>query len=508
MPEPDKVTADLDLLVRARYPLLALLTYEERRASELLGALARRQKKNLLQWDVNDGLRLVEGPHHQPLNDPLKDPLDVLRAIMQFTPPSFYILKDFHPYLKKPEVARQLRDCASALQRSFKTVFLLSPEIELPMELEKAVTLVDLPVPDEAAMGKLFEDFLVGARRNERVKVDLNPADRERIVRGVMGLTLEEAERVFSRALLKDLRIDGGDVTAVLEEKKQIVRKSGVLEYYSAEESLSDVGGLELLKVWVGQRSAAFQEKARAFGIPRAKGVLILGVQGCGKSLAAKAIASAWRLPLLRLDVGRLFSAYIGSSESNMRRALKTAESVAPAVLWIDEIEKAFSGVQSSGATDAGTASRIFGTFLTWMQESPAQTFVVATANQIEHLPPELMRKGRFDEIFFVDLPGVEERAEILRIHLLRRKRDPAGFDVAGLAKAADQFSGAELEQAVISALFEAFQKGRDLATEDLLKALHASVPLAVTMQEQIAALRSWARLRTRPAAAQAGTRA
>jgi SpoVK/Ycf46/Vps4 family AAA+-type ATPase len=279
-----------------------------------------------------------------------------------------------------------------------------------------------------------------------------------------------------------------------------VVRKSGLLEYFAADEKLANVGGMECLKQWLSRRGSAFGEAARKFGLPEPKGLLLLGVQGCGKSLTAKAIASAWRLPLLRLDMGRIFSGLVGSSEENLRRAIRVAEGVAPAVLWVDEIEKGMSGVASSGRTDGGVSARVFGALLTWLQEKTAPVFVVATANQIEALPPELLRKGRFDEIFFIDLPAAPEREEILRIHLARRGRKPEGFPLDALAAAAEGFSGAELEQAVISALYDAFAEAKELAPAHVERALRETVPLAVTMREEIERLREWAKHRTRPA--------
>ncbi len=285
-----------------------------------------------------------------------------------------------------------------------------------------------------------------------------------------------------------------------MAEKQQLIRKSGVLEYFDTQEQVADIGGMEVLKAWLGSRSPAFTDKAQRFGLPAPRGVLLLGVQGCGKSLTAKAVAQLWRLPLLRLDVGRIYSGIVGSSEQNIRRALQMAETVAPCVLWIDEIEKALAGVQSSGMSDAGVTSRIFGTINTWMQEKTKPVFVVATANDISQLPPELLRKGRFDEIFFVDLPAAEERREIFEIDLRRRKRDITQFDLDRLAKEAVGFSGSEIEQAVISALYAAFEADRDITTEDISGAIKETVPLFYTMREDIDMVRRWAKGRARPA--------
>jgi SpoVK/Ycf46/Vps4 family AAA+-type ATPase len=295
-------------------------------------------------------------------------------------------------------------------------------------------------------------------------------------------------------------------VPLVLEEKRQVIRKSGLLEYFAADARLADVGGLASLKTWLSRRRNAFGEAARTFGLPEPKGLLLLGVQGCGKSLTAKAVAASWELPLLRLDMGRIFSGLVGSSEENLRRAIRVAESVAPVVLWVDEIEKGLSGMGGSGTADAGVSARVFGALLTWLQEKTAPVFVVATANRIEALPPELLRKGRFDEIFFIDLPEAAERAEILGIHLAKRRRDPAAFQLPALAERTGGFSGAELEGLVLAALYDAFAEGTELAQRHLEAALGETLPLSVTMREEIARVRDWARTRTRPASGPAGS--
>ncbi|MCL4789144.1 MAG: AAA family ATPase, partial [Verrucomicrobia bacterium] len=303
-----------------------------------------------------------------------------------------------------------------------------------------------------------------------------------------------------ARTIVKQDRLRGEDVGAVFSEKQQIIRKSGLLEYCATTESFANVGGLRVLKEWLTKRAVAFTSEARAFGLPPPKGILLLGVQGCGKSLCAKAVSNLWRLPLLRFDMGRMFGSLVGSSEENVRRAIAVAESVAPAILWVDEIDKAFAGSQSSGVTDGGTTARVFGTFVTWLSEKTAPVFVVATANTISQLPPELLRKGRLDEIFFVDLPSRDERQEVFRIHLTKRGREPAHFDLAALAEASASFSGAEIEEAINSALYDAFDVRGELTTQHVLHALAQTVPLARTMDEQIGCLRHWAEGRARNA--------
>ena len=323
----------------------------------------------------------------------------------------------------------------------------------------------------------------------------------ERVVKAALGLTESEAANVFAKILVEDRAFNLEDLPRILDEKRQIIRKTGLLEFCQLSEEMGNVGGLEALKGWLDSRSDAFSEKAREFGLPEPKGLLLLGVQGCGKSLTAKAIASQWRLPLLRLDVGAVMNAFVGSSEENMRKAIRVAESLAPCILWLDEIEKGFSGVGGRGADgDSGTTARVFATFLTWLQEKTKPVFVIATANSIEHLPPEMLRKGRFDEIFFIDLPSGKEREEIFRIHLRRRERDPAAYDTDALAQASSGMSGAEIEAIVVEGLWRAFPLGRDVNQEDLVSAIRETVPLSRTMAESIDALRAWARSRARPA--------
>ncbi len=377
---------------------------------------------------------------------------------------------------------------------------LISPLLEIPAELEKEITVLNYPLPSREDLGELLDKIVQDVRQFKQVIIDLDDAGRERLLQAALGLTLGEAENVFAKIIVKDERLSGDYVNEVAAEKQQIIRKSGLLEYCATSENFGNVGGLAALKEWLNKRATAFTEDARAFGLPAPKGILMLGVQGCGKSLCAKAVANQWQLPLLRFDMGRMFGSLVGSSEENVRRAIAVAESVAPAILWVDEIDKAFAGSQGSGATDGGTTARVFGTFLTWLSEKTAPVFVVATANDISQLPPELLRKGRLDEIFFVDLPSQEERQEIFRIHLQRRHRPPEQFDLAALADAGKDFSGAEIEEAINSALYDAFYTHQDIVTESILTALSQTVPLAKTMDEQINRLRRWAEGRARNA--------
>jgi SpoVK/Ycf46/Vps4 family AAA+-type ATPase len=396
---------------------------------------------------------------------------------------------------------RQIRDLGSALGPTRKTLVFLSPVLTLPRELEKDMTILDLPLPTYEELSQLLDDSIGRPSSARKFQVQLKPQERDALVKAAQGLTLKEAENAFAQAIVRDNVLDAQDIQAVISEKRQVIRKSGLLEYYGVDADLADVGGMDVLKDWLRKRVRAFSDEARAYGLPQPRGILLMGVQGCGKSLVAKTIARQWQLPLLRMDMSMIFQGYIGSSEQNMRNATKTAESLAPVVLWIDEIEKAFSGVEGSGSSDAGTTARVVGTFLTWIQEKTAPVFVVATANEVRELPPELLRKGRLDEIFFVDLPRSRERAEIFAIHLHKVRREPMKYDLPELVGASRGFSGAEIEQAIIAGLHESFFDGRELETRDILKAIRDTVPLSRTMREKVEELRVWARDRARPVA-------
>jgi ATP-dependent 26S proteasome regulatory subunit len=491
--------AELNTYIRARYPLLWVVTPEEERAQQTIIGLAEAQRKLLLFWSSTMGL---VNPHESKQTDTGKrDPLAVLSAILQDEGSCIYVLRDFHPFLKDPNVVRRLREVAFGLRTSNKTVILLGPVLRIPPELEKEVTVVDFELPNTDRLSLTLDDILARMTEKGEVEISLDKRQRGQLIRACLGLTENEATDALAKAIIQaGGRLTGEAIEAVIAEKQQIIRKSGLLEFYANEEEIENVGGLATLKVWLRKRVRAFGDEAARWSLPAPKGILLVGVQGCGKSLVAKAVANSWRLPLLRLDVGRLFASLVGSSEENLRNAIKVAESIAPVVLWVDEIEKGFSGVGSSNVSDAGTAARVFGAFITWLQEKKKPVFVIATANQVHHLPPELVRKGRFDEIFFVDLPDAAERTEIWRIHLNKRNRDPAQFDLASLAMNSEGLSGAEIEQAVIAGLYEAFDQNRPLTLDDLLDVLQETVPLSMMMAEEIDALRQWAKQRARRA--------
>lgn len=487
------VDKELETLIRARYPLIYIVSWEEKRVEDALRNIAQARGRKIFFWTITQGMAL--NPNQR--DSATRDPMAALDFVMDSREQALFVLKDFHAFISDVTITRRLRDLTAALKTSYKTLIILAPNLKLPSELEKDVTVVDYGLPDLKDLDQILEGIIQAVKENPHVETALTDIERDQILKAAQGLTANEAENVLAKSLVEKQRFD---VDIILSEKEQIIRKSGILEYYPFSERIGDVGGLNLLKEWMEKRTVAFTEQARDFGLPSPRGVLLLGVQGCGKSLSAKAIGALWRLPLLRLDVGRIFAGIVGSSEENMRKAIRVAESVSPCILWLDELEKGFSGTQSSGSSDGGTTSRVFGTFLTWMQDKKTPTFVVATSNDVTSLPPELLRKGRFDEIFFIDLPAEEEREEIFRIHIAKRKRKPEEFDMKRLANATPGFSGAEIEAAVVEALYDAFDEKEQLTTESILRAVRNSVPLAMTMQERIEGLRQWATERARAA--------
>lgn len=493
--------AELEILIRAKYPIIYIVSWEERRTEESLRRLAAQRHKKLYGWTITDGVFSLETVKPTPIDPNARAPLQALEYVACCREAALFVLKDFHYFMDDSRlsheqivVTRKLRDIINDLKESHKTLVILSPVLRFPLELEKDITVLDYGLPTLDELAQSLDRVLRSARG---LKIALDEETREKILHSARGLTCIEAENVFAKSLVTKR---GLDLDIIVAEKRQIIRKSRVLEYYDSVENFDYVGGMDLLKDWLKKRALAFSDKARRFGLPEPRGLLLLGVQGAGKSLVAKAVASQWKLPLLRLDMGRVFSELVGSSEQNLRSALMTAESVSPSILWLDELEKGLSGTASSNRSDAGTAARVFGSLLTWMQEKVSPVFVIGTSNDISLLPPEMLRKGRFDEIFFVDLPTAEERRDIFAIHLAKRRRTPTGFDLVGLAREAEGFSGAEIEQVVIAGLYDAFEEERDLCDEDLYRNIRQSIPLSQTVKEQISALRDWARTHARPA--------
>lgn len=522
----DATQTELDVLIRARYPILYLVSWEEPRVMRTLRTIAKRHEKDLLTWSITEGWTYADG--RGPVRLPqrglggrvgdlaprkiksssleIDQALDALDMVEQWendgtrgSRGTLFVLKDFDPYITAPAVERRLRDLSHRLPYAgYKTVLVMSPVLKVPSHLEKDITVIDIELPGYDDLKAILERIVKSVSRDDSAKVQLDDDGYEAFVKAALGLTSAEAENVFAKALVLDGRLDALDVNVVLSEKKQIVRKSGTLEYYESEAKFGDIGGLSALKDWLRKRKTSFTQRAKDFGLPEPAGCLLIGVQGCGKSLAAKAVGALWSLPLLRFDIGSVFGRYVGESEQNMRKAIAVAEAVAPCVLWIDELEKGFSGM--TGGEDSGTSARVLSYFLTWLQEKKKAVFVIATANDVQKLPPELLRKGRLDEIFFIDLPAYKERADIFDIHLKRRNRDPQNFDLDQLARASAGYSGSEIEQAVVGALFDAFDAGRDITTEDVLRNIEVTVPISRTMHERIEALRDWADERARPA--------
>ncbi|MEV0251791.1 AAA family ATPase [Nocardia sp. NPDC050712] len=500
----------LTQLLQARFPLLYIETFEEQRVLDEIVATAAGMKtpRPVWRWSVTDGLaRAGQAPERGST-----DPIAALRTARQVGERAIFVFHDLHSFLgdqtrpADPQALRNLRDLVRAFRDGdlARTAILVSPVLRIPPELEKDITVVDFALPGEPELRALLEGMI--AQNADTVAVYLDARGRDRLTKAALGLTLAEAENAFSLAMVKDTSLTASGVEVVLTEKAQTIRKSGLLELVRTDIGLDDVGGMAVLKSWLAKRQDAWLSEAAAYGLAAPKGVLITGVPGCGKSLTAKAVASAWGLPLIRLDIGRIFAGLVGASEHNMRQAIATAEACAPCVLWVDEIDKGFAG--TGGAGDTGTSSRVFGTLLTWMQEKTAPVFVMATANSIENLPPEFLRKGRFDEIFFVDLPELADRQAIWLLHLRRRLTGPAaGLELTeqlliDLAVASAGFSGAEIEQVVVSGLFDAYSERRALAAHDLFHAVQQTVPLSLLHQEQIAAVREWAKMRAVSASA------
>lgn len=495
---------ELNILTRAKYPIIYIVSWEERRIEDMLRQVAIDRRKKLYGWTLTNGITPLDLVQAQTIDPTTRDPLNALDFVAKSQEAAIFVLKDFHPYLDSsrggpdhPVIIRRLRDITNELKESRKTLIILSPILRIPADIEKDITVLDYSLPTRDELELSLERVVRSAREIAGVQLKMTEEQQERVLNAARGLTCIEAENVFAKSLVMDRKLDLGIIIA---EKEQLIRRSQVLEYYESVDGFGNVGGMGLLKQWLRKRGMAFTEKARRFGLPEPKGLLLLGVQGSGKSLLAKAVASQWQLPLLRLDLGRVFSELVGSSEQNIRTALRLAESVSPCVLWLDEIEKGLAGATGTGNADAGTSARVFGSLLTWMQEKTSPVFVIGTANDISALPPEVLRKGRFDEIFFVDLPQIQERREIFAIHLARRGRDPLDYDLNQLAMDSEGFSGAEIEQAVIDGLYDAFENDRELTNEDLFRTLKNTIPLSKTMESKISALRQWARNHARPA--------
>jgi SpoVK/Ycf46/Vps4 family AAA+-type ATPase len=482
--------AQLNLMIRARYPLLYVVTAEEEQVEEIIEKVANLSDppRRVLIWEIvrgwNDN-KSGKGSAMAALNRV---------ASTERNQNTIFVLKDLHFILKYPlneryaPVIRELKNLTRELKRDRNILILTSHALEVPPELSEEVTVIDFPLPGVEEINALIEKLV----KPEKLKV--TGLAREQLVKACQGLSRSRIMRVLALALASKKQVDDSDIEKVLEEKKQAIRQTGILEFFQTSESLKNVGGLQNLKSWVKMRQNAFTEEARRYGIPNPKGVLLVGIQGTGKSLSAKTIAHEWRLPLLRLDSGRLFGGIVGESESRVRQMIQLTEAIAPCVLWIDEIDKAFGNISSGMDGDSGTSRRVFGSLITWMQEKTTPVFIVATANNVRILPAELLRKGRFDEIFFLNLPNEIERQDIFKVHLNRlRPSRVRQFDLGLLARQAKDFSGAEIEQVIVDAMHIGFGDRRDFTTEDIMRAIEETVPLAAVAKEQIEGLKHWA---------------
>jgi len=477
---------------------ISIVTYEEQYALDIIRQSALDLKQNVWIWSIAGGVK--EGV----LADSLyvadtENPAQGLYHFSGIEESSICVTLDLSKHLKEGLTMRALRNLIQCFEKNNNTLVMIDSEDKLPEVLRSYTRSFEISFPDETELMNIIRDTLKRVQCKKPIEIGITQKGLATIVRNLRGLSRREAERIIIDTVTDDQRFDDEDINTVIAGKRRLVQRGGLLEYIETPLDLNQIGGMRQLKKWLLQRKEAFSPKSTKFGLEAPKGVLMLGVQGAGKSLCAKAIATAWHQPLLKLDPGSLYNSFIGESERNLRDALKQLEMMSPAILWIDEIEKGFASAASQ-STDGGLSKRMFGTLLTWLQEHEAPVFVVATANDIEALPPELLRKGRFDEIFFVDLPKRAVRKDIFKIHLKKRKRDPKDFDLDILADASDGFSGSEIEQAIVSALHEAYADKKELNTDRILSVLKVSPPLSVTLAEQVESLRNWAQGRCVPA--------
>ncbi len=488
MPE----TKDLELLIRGHTPILQIETHEEQRALDLLVRIATRNVIPLFKWSVTEGLRRIDIDLGVQRHN--AEPRDVLGHIKSSSVDGIYVLLDFDPYIQEPVNERYIKEIAMQFEGSSNKLVFISHKIDIPAGLTKRVARFELRLPDSKALEQIIRDEASMWQQQSGEKIITESRTLQRLVRNLTGLTFNDARRLIRNAIVDDGAITEQDLPEVMQAKYQLLNRDDVLSFEYETTRFSEVGGMRYLKHWLQQREKIFHGLVDQSTIDTPKGVLLLGVQGCGKSLAAKAIAGIWKVPLLRFDFGALYNKYIGESEKNLRESLKTAEVMAPCVMWIDEIEKGISG-----GNDDGTSRRILGSLLTWLAENRSNVFIVATANNIDDLPPELIRKGRFDEIFFVDLPKQDVRRQIFSIHLDKRNISQSAIDLDKLAAASDGFSGSEIEQAVVSAIYSSYGNGEPMTTASLLDEIKATRPLSVVMDARILQLKQWAQSRTVP---------
>ena len=528
----------LKVLINSSTPIVVMETVEEMRALSLVRMACSQLSLPVFEWTIADGLvrsgsgaaapqpivyprpetrmgalpqgnseadRLMRAVLSQAGNDAgasprtamynTTDPVQALANLETMTIEAVFVLKDFHRHMDNPVVVRRLRDVGQKFSANRRTLVLTAPAIEMPPELASLVEFLDLPLPDRDRLREIIRETYTRMASTHTLKLQLDASGVDAMAANLRGLTEEAAERAISQTVVGHLALSPDCVTDVLDAKKALLKRSEMLEFVDSTDTMASVGGLDNLKRWLQQRRGAWEDGALKFGLDPPKGVIILGVQGCGKSLCARAVAGEWKLPLVKFDTAAVYDKFIGETEKRIQKVFRVAEGLAPCVLWIDELEKVFAGSgPDSASADAGVSSRLLASFLSWMQERKPAVFVAATCNNVTVLPPELIRKGRFDELFFVDLPSAAERKQIFSIQLTKRKRNPAAYDLAQVTAAAQGFSGAEIESAVQTALYAAFARRQELTTEDLLTALSSTVPLSVTRAEEIAQLRAWAK--------------
>jgi ATP-dependent 26S proteasome regulatory subunit len=530
----------LKVLVSSSTPVVVIETVEEARAVRLIRLAADQLQLPIFEWSIADGLTRAGGvpvnsaPLVSRVEPPIrpqgtmygqseeerlqqsvmsgltrdqssiyntKEPAQVLAHLASMSIEAVFILKDFHRHLEDAVVSRRLRDVAHGFMGRRRTLVITAPSLTLPPELSAQVEYVDLPLPDEKQLRALVDQTFARVSRTHSLKCKLDSAGIDAVARNLRGLTEEEAERAVAQAVIARYALSPEVVADVLEAKRDMLRRSGVLEFLEPTDTMANIGGLENLKRWLEQRKGSWEESAQSFGLDPPRGALLLGVQGCGKSLCARAIAGSWNLPLVKFDSAAVFDKYMGETEKHVKRLFQVAEQLAPAVLWIDELEKIFAGGRpDSASADAGVSARLMGAFLSWMQEHKAPVFVAATSNDVTALPPELIRKGRFDELFFLDLPKTAERRAIFGLQLAQHKQKASDFDLDRLAAASQGFSGAEIAAALQTAMYDCFAGKKPVTTDGILQALQSSVPLSTTRAEDIQALRAWARTRAVPA--------
>lgn len=521
---PD-VLERLKTLLNSSTPIVVLETVEEIRAVRLVHAAASPLNLAVFEWTIASGLVRCENnagaytqrftpatratpnysaePNAQAIYNS-RDPSQALSNLEAISTEAVFILKDFHRHMADPVVVRKLRDVGQKFSTNRRTVVITAPSVEVPPELASLVEFLELPLPDKPRLRQMIDEVFMRLAQGHDLDRNLDAGGLDGVADNLRGLTEEEADRAISHAIVNRRGLTPETMTDVLDAKKELLRHSGSLEFIDSSDKLAGVGGLDNLKQWLAQRRGSWEDSARKFGLDPARGVIILGVQGCGKSLCARSIAGEWSLPLVKFDSAAIYDKYIGETEKHIQQVFRVAEALAPCVLWIDELEKVFAGSGADSASvDAGVSSRLLASFLSWMQDRKAPVFVAATCNNVNALPPELIRKGRFDELFFVDLPSQRERKQILALQLSKHNRDAANFDLDSVATAARGFSGAEIEAAMQSALYTAYSKKQELNTQTLLDVISQTVPLSVTRAEEIEAQRAWAKTRAVPASAQ-----